>query len=113
MEVTRAQLERPAAIHVALAHQLDEVGEHALRVRRVGHHDLQPEALAHSAVLAIEHQHERGVVVVQEPEAGLNAGDALVLAERHGHVLERAQLELGVPSALPGPAPPALPGSPR
>ena len=63
-----------------------------------------------------------------EPEAGLNAGDALVLAERHGHVLNGAQLELESPVRSPHqlrqPCPVALddrqadhlnlaPGSPR
>ena len=49
-------------------------------------------------VLVLEHRHEPTVVVVaHQPDAGLHAQHALVLAARHGHVGHGAELELGHP----------------
>ena len=97
VEVPRAQLEHPAAVDVALAHQDRQVGEDALPALALGRHDLQPEALAHPVIAALEHHHRRAFVVAREPHAGLHAGDALVLAERNGHVLDGAELEPRTP----------------
>ena len=102
VEVPRAQLEHPAAVHVALAHQLRRARRARARpCARSGAMTSSPRLspMPRSSLLSISD--ERAVVVAHEPEAGLHAGDALVLAERHGHVLDGAQLELESPTALP------------
>ena len=72
--------------------------EHALTAVAVGRHNLEREAFAHPVVLVLEHRHEPTVVVVaHQPDAGLHAQHALVLAARHGHVGHGAELELGHP----------------
>ena len=93
VEVARAEFEDPPAIHVALAHQRPQLGDHRLAALARDDHDLERKGLAHAAVQRLEHHDERARLLAHEPEAGLHARDALVLAERHGRVLDGAWLE--------------------
>jgi hypothetical protein len=111
VEVARAQLEHPAAVDVAFPHQLPELTDDLLGAAAFGRHDLELHAFSHAPVLAVEHEHQRAVAVAHEPEAGLHARDALVLAQRHGHVLDGAEGDLLCPFGSagqlgePGPVP--------
>jgi hypothetical protein len=50
VEVARAQLEDPAPVHVVLAHQRPQLGDHRLAALALDGHELEPECLLHAAV---------------------------------------------------------------
>ena len=93
MEVPRPQLKHAPAVHVALAHQAPQLGMRPLGVLTLARHHLQSEPLGVAEVKALEHHHQALVSVAHKPQPGLHTGDALVLSQRHGHVLDTAQLD--------------------
>lgn len=113
VKVARAQLEDASAVDVALIHQPPQLGDDRFGAATILRHHLERERLAHAVVGAGQHDRKPLVPFGHEPQPELYARDALVLAERDGHVLGRADAdravvpaagsgELGQPDLDPG-----------
>jgi len=98
VEVAPAELEHPPAVDVARVHEAPQLVEHRLCALLAAGHRLDLERLATAVVGALEHEDERlAVLVVDQPHRGAHAADVLVRAERHGDVLDAAELDVGHP----------------